>query len=60
MAMSQVTKSQSKHYLELVKLLKKSNLIDQMPHRQERTRVVRQLRQSCQDFQSNPQVDLSV
>jgi hypothetical protein len=48
LACEQVKKSRGKHYLELLKLVKKHKLLDllRLWHRQEQTRFVRQLRQS--------------
>jgi len=49
--------SQGKYYLEILRLLKKLNLIDQMPQRREKTQFLRQLRQSCRGSQTSHQED---
>jgi hypothetical protein len=54
-----VKRTRGKHYMELLKLLKNQNLVHQMPHRQELTVLLRQLRQSYPYDQSNPDQDLS-
>jgi hypothetical protein len=52
-----VKHSQGKYYLEILRLLKKLNLKDQMPQRREKTQFLRQLRQSCPGDRSSPQED---
>ena len=59
-AYEQVNHSQGKHYLELLKLVKKHKLLHRMWQRQERTCFVRQLRLLGRDSQSSPQVDQSL
>ena len=57
-ACSTIKYSQGKHYLEILKSLKKLNMIDQMPQRQEKSQFLRQLRQSYPIDLSSPAADL--
>lgn len=52
-----VKKTQGKHYLKILASAKKHNLKHQLKDRKERTLLLRQLRQSYQLDQSNPQED---
>jgi hypothetical protein len=60
LARGQVYKTQGKHHLELLKLLKIRKLVHHVPFRREKTQMLRQLRRSCQDDQSSPPQDLFV
>jgi hypothetical protein len=58
LAMQQVAKSQGKHYLEWLKILKKNKILDSLKvSRASMSFKLRQLRQSCPRDQSNPQSD---
>jgi hypothetical protein len=59
-AYKQVKKTKGKHYLEILKTVKKHGLVHLFQLRRERTQLIRQLRQSCQDDLSNPQEDPAV
>jgi hypothetical protein len=59
-AYEQVKKTKGKHYLEILKTVKKHGLVHLFQLRRERTQLIRQLRQSCQDDLSNPQEDPAV
>lgn len=56
-AVQKVKKSQGKNYLNFLKLLKQYNVCDQISQRQEKTLLLRQLRQSCPTDLPNPQED---
>lgn len=56
-ACRQVKQTQGKHYLGYLKLLKQHQVIQHFPDRQDKTQLVRQLRQSCRDVQSRTQED---
>jgi hypothetical protein len=56
-AYNQITKTQGKHYLEFLKLIKKQKIEYPRHIRQVETKFLRQLRQSCQSDQSNPPAD---
>ena len=60
LARKQVYKTQGKHYLELLKLLKIRNLVHCVPFRREKTQMLRKLRQSYPIGPSNPPQDLFV
>ena len=57
LAMQQVVKTKGKHYLNWLKMLKKNKMLDKSTSRKLVTWRLRQLRQSCQDIQSNPWTD---
>jgi hypothetical protein len=57
LAMQQVVKTKGKHYLNWLKMLKKNKMLDKSTNRKLVTWRLRQLRQSCQDIQSNPWTD---
>jgi hypothetical protein len=59
-AYEQVKKTKGKHYLEILKTVKKHELLHLFQLRHERTQLIRQLRQSSRVGQSNPQIDPSV
>ena len=59
-AYRQAKKSRGKHYMELLKIIKKQKLSDQLQSRQMRSKFIRQLRQSGQDDQSTPRRDPDV
>jgi hypothetical protein len=59
-AYEQVKKTKGKHYLEILKTVKKHELLHLFQLRHERTQLIRQLRQSSRLDQSNPQEDQPV
>ena len=58
-ACGQVTQTQGKHYLELLRLMKMQKNVFPRQDRQSRTQFLRQLRLSCRDVQSSPWADPS-
>jgi hypothetical protein len=56
-AYQQVKKSRGKHYLAFLKTVKKHKVLHQIHQRQEKTQLIRQLRQSCQGDPSIPRED---
>jgi hypothetical protein len=56
-ACEQVKKTKGNGYMSFIKLLKSQQLISNLPDRRKKTLLLRQLRQSCQGTQSNPQTD---
>lgn len=60
LACDQVKQTRGKHYLGFLKLLKRNNAIQYLLGRQEKTQLVRRLRQSYPVVLSNPPQDLSV
>jgi len=59
-AYEQVKKTKGKHYLEILKTVKKHELLHLFQLRHERTQLIRQLRQSSRLDQSNPPEDQPV
>jgi len=59
-AWKSVAQSRGKHYLELMRSIRRQNLMHQVPFRREKTQFIRQLRQSYPVDRSNPQEDPAV
>jgi len=57
LAYDQIKKSRGKHYMALLKIIKKQKLLGQMRSRPVHSKFIRQLRLSCQLGQSSPRID---